>query len=204
MSKKLFRISEFAEAVGKSPQTIRRWEAQGKITPKRTESYQRLFTQDDVDKVLGIQKKDPKTVVYLRVSSHSQKDDLVSQRSSLEQWALASGTVVDEYITDIGSGLNFKRKNLAKLVNQAITEHQPINVIVAHKDRLARFGTELYEDIFTMTGGSVTIVNVESLSPTEELVQDILAILHVFSSRLYGLRRYEKAIKDQDKRGDLE
>ena len=125
----------------------------------------------------------------------SQKDDLESQRSAMEAWALASGTVVDEWVSDIGSGLNFRRKRLSELTRRAITEHQPIHLIVAHKDRLARFGFDLYEDIFTTTGGSITVVNQESLSPTEELTQDLLAILHVFSSRLYGLRRYEKKIK---------
>lgn len=195
MTKKLMRISEFAAAVGKSPQTIRRWEEAGRITPIYSGSGQRLFNQDHVNECLGRTPNPAITVVYLRVSSPGQKADLASQRSAMETWAIASGTTVDEWVTDIGSGLNFRRKNLGTLVRRAVVDRQPIHLIAAHKDRLGRFGNELYEDIFEMTGGSVTIVNQESLSPNEELVQDILAILHVFSSRLYGLRRYERAIK---------
>ena len=189
------RVSEFADKVGVSASTVRRWEDEGRITPIRSQTGQRLFTQEHVDHCLGRKPRQPITVVYLRVSSASQRDDLASQREAMEAWCAASGLVVDEWITDIGSGLNFRRKNLSALVKRAVVEHQPINVVVAHKDRLARFGFELFEDVFTMTGGSVTVVNHESLSPNEELVQDILAILHVFSSRLYGLRRYERAIK---------
>lgn len=188
------RVSEFADKVGVSASTVRRWESEGRIEPIRSETGQRLFTQAHVDHCLGRKPRQPITVVYLRVSSPSQKDDLESQRSAMEAWALASGTVVDEWASDIGSGLNFRRKRLSELTRRAIAEHQPIHLIVAHKDRLARFGFDLYEDIFTTAGGSITVINQESLSPTEELTQDLLAILHVFSSRLYGLRRYEKKI----------
>lgn len=192
---KLMRVSEFADQVGVSASTVRRWEKEGRVKPIRSESGQRLFSQEHVDHHLGRKPRQPITVIYLRASSPGQKSDLKSQREAMETWAIANGTVVDEWVSDIGSGLNFRRKNLSKLVHRAVTEHQPINMIVAHKDRLARFGFELYEDILTATGGSVTVVNQESLSPTEELTQDLLAILHVFSSRLYGLRRFEKTIR---------
>lgn len=191
-------MREFAARINRHPDTIRRWEREGRISPKRTDSGHRIFTEEDVNAALGIildsEPATPKTIVYLRVSSPAQKDDLTSQRCAMETWALNSGTVVDEWVEEIGSGLNFTRKKLTNILDEAMSG-TPITVIVAHKDRLARFGFELIEHVIENSGGSVVVVNQESLSPTEELVQDILAILHVFSSRLYGLRRYEKSIR---------
>lgn len=188
-------IREFASKIGVSTQTIRRWEKEGKITPAyRTPSGHRMFTQEQVNQYSNRPIKDPITIAYSRVSSHSQKDDLVSQKQAIEQWIVNNGTVLDDHYTDIGSGLSFKRKNLQKIIDLAVIDHQPINLIVAHKDRLSRFGFDLIEHIFIITGGSITVINLESLSPQEELVQDIVTILHAFSSRLSGLRKYKNQI----------
>lgn len=188
-------IREFASKIGVSTQTIRRWEKEGKITPAyRTPSGHRMFTQEQVNQYSNRPIKDPITIAYSRVSSHSQKDDLASQKQAIEQWVINNGTVLNDHYTDIGSGLSFKRKNLQKIIDLAVVDHQPINLIVAHKDRLSRFGFDLIEHILIITGGSITVINLESLSPQEELVQDIVTILHVFSSRLYGLRKYKKQI----------
>lgn len=188
-------IREFASKIGVSTQTVRRWEKEGKITPAyRTPSGHRMFTQEQVNQYSNRTIKDPITIAYSRVSSHSQKDDLTSQKQAIEKWAINNGTILDDHYTDIGSGLSFKRKNLQNIIDLAVIDHQPINLIVAHKDRLSRFGFDLIEHILTITGGSITVINLESLSPQEELVQDIVTILHVFSSRLDGLRKYKNQI----------
>lgn len=195
MTKKPMRVSEFGQRVGRSDSTIRRWDRNGLLVARRTESGQRYYTEDDVAKALRLPMAElSSTIVYLRVSSPGQKDDLESQRSAMEQFCLAAGIEVDEWVVEIGSGLNFKRKKLLDILDRAI-DGERITLVVAHKDRLARFGIDLIEHIITRRSGQLRIVNQESLSPHAELVQDILAILHVFSSRLYGLRRYEKKIK---------
>lgn len=189
------RVSEFAERIGRSASTVRRWESEGRIAPQRTATGQRFFTEEDVRAALNMPREQrASTVVYTRVSSSSQKDDLKSQRMAMETFCLGAGIAVDEWVSDIGSGLNFQRKGLLSLMDRAADGEQ-ITLLVAHKDRLARFGFDLIEHQIVRAGGKIVVVNHESLSPEAELVADILSILHVFSSRLYGLRRYEKAIR---------
>lgn len=99
-------MREFASRINRHPDTIRRWEREGRISPKRTDSGHRIFTENDVNAALGIildsETAAPKTIVYLRVSSPAQKDDLASQRRAMETWALNSGTVVDEWVEETG------------------------------------------------------------------------------------------------------
>lgn len=192
------RIGEFAKYVNRSTRTILRWEEQGLITPHKTASGQRYYTQEHLNTILNKTPTTHTNIAYIRVSSRNQKADLANQRKALETYTMNAGITVDEWVEEIGSGLNFTRPQLLSILDRSIQGREQVTLIVAHKDRLARFGYEFIEHVLSLNGGSVKIMNHESLSPQEELVQDILAILHVFSSRLYGLRRYEKAIK-QDK-----
>jgi predicted site-specific integrase-resolvase len=97
---------------------------------------------------------------------------------------------------DVGSGINFKRKGLKSILERAMSGEQ-LEAVVAYKDRLARFGYELAEGIISRNGGRVVVLNEVSLSPSEELAQDLLAILHVFSCRLRGIRKYREKIKEE-------
>ncbi|MBL1211342.1 IS607 family transposase [Geminocystis sp. GBBB08] len=130
------------------------------------------------------------TVVgYIRVSSHSQKQNLVTQRELLlHQYPNA------EIISETASGLNFKRKKLWNIMERAITGDVGC-VVVTHKDRLARFGFDFIEKLLERFGCKLVVLNKLHTSPEQELVQDILAIIHVFSSRLYGLRKYSNELK---------
>ena len=96
----------------------------------------------------------------------------------------------------MGSGINFKRKGLRALLERSLRGEQ-LEVVVAYKDRLARFGYDLLEWLFSRNGGRVVVLNQVSFSPEQELTKDLLTILHVFTCRLYGLRKYEKAIRDE-------
>ncbi|MGI8307363.1 IS607 family transposase [Saccharopolyspora hattusasensis] len=195
-----YRIGEFAARVGRSAQTVRRWEREGRITAKRTTTGQRYFDESDVRAVLqlGTPDADRATVVYCRVSSAGQKDDLASQVSAMETFCLNAGISVTEWITEIGGGMNFKRKKFVQLADR-IADGEVEHLVVAHKDRLTRFGFDLIEHVAERNGCRITVANTESLSPQQELVEDLLAIVHTFSCRLYGLRRYEKQIKaDRD------
>jgi putative resolvase len=133
-----------------------------------------------------------KTYAYLRVSSPTQKRDLANQHTAVEQFCIASGKEVGEYLEDVGSGLNYKRKHFLRLME--MVEHGEVSeIVIAHKDRLVRFGFEFFEKFCTDHGCRITVMNAESLSPEEEMVKDLLSIVHCFSSRPYGLRRYKKA-----------
>ena len=191
-----YRIGEFADKIGRSSSTVRRWEAEGRIEAKRSLGGQRYFDDSDVRKALRINVPDidRKTVVYCRVSSTGQKDDLKSQQWSMEQFCIARGVSVDEWITEVGGGMNFNRKKFLGIVDR-ISDGDVERLIVAHKDRLTRFGFDLIEHIARRNDCEVIVANAETLSPQQELVEDLLAIIHTFSCRLYGLRRYAKAIR---------
>lgn len=134
-----------------------------------------------------------KIITYCRVSSASQKKDLISQRFAVESFCLAAGKVIDEKLEDIGSGLNYKRKNFSKLM-EMVERGEVKEIVIAHKDRLVRFGFEWFEKFCIDHGVKLSVMNATALSPEEEMTKDLLSIIHCFSSRLYGLRKYKKKI----------
>lgn len=188
---KQYNISEFARRIGRSPSTVRRWDREGVLTTKRLPSGHRFFDEDDVRSVLGIAAEKRLTVVYCRVSSHGQKDDLQSQIQAMEQYCLSSGIAVDEWIKEVGGGMNFKRKQFLDLVDR-VASGEISRLIVAHKDRLVRFGFDLLDHLAKKNGCVIEVINQESLSPQEEMTEDLLSIVHTFSCRLYGMRKYQK------------
>jgi len=134
-------------------------------------------------------------VVYARVSSYAQKPDLKNQVKALREYCYEHSIRVDEWVEEIGSGLNYKRKKFNQIF-ELIELGEVSHLIVAHKDRLVRFGFEWFEDFCERHGTKLMIVNDDCCSLEQEMVQDLLSIIHVFSARLYGLRSYKKRIKD--------
>jgi putative resolvase len=114
----------------------------------------------------------------------------------MEQFCLACGLGVDEWISEIGGGMNLRRRKFLALMD-AVDRGEIATLVVAHKDRLARFGFEYLEHVAARNGREIAVANQESLSPQQEMVEDLLAIVHTFSCPLYGLRRYEKTLKDE-------
>jgi predicted site-specific integrase-resolvase len=191
----MYKIGEFAKKVGVTVYTVREWDKDGRLPARKTHTGHRYYTDEDVDKVLGISRADAKgkVVVYSRVSSQAQRPDLVNQRHILEQFCAGRGLTVDEWVDEIGGGLNFKRKQFLRIVDEVAAGKISI-LVIAHKDRLARFGFELIEHLCEVAGCQLLVMNTESLSPEQEMVQDLMTIIHCFSSRLYGLRNYKKTL----------
>jgi putative resolvase len=133
-------------------------------------------------------------VAYLRVSSQAQKPDLANQRAALEKFCIAKGIAIDEWVSEIGGGLNFKRPKFTVLVDRVIRGNIAM-LVIAHKDRLARFGFDLLVHLCQTHECQIVVLNTESLSPEQEMVQDLMTITHCFSARLYGLRNYRKAVQ---------
>lgn len=129
-----------------------------------------------------------KKIIYGRVSSNGQKDDLTRQIALLQQKYPSY-----ELITDIGSGVNLNRKGLRKIIDMAI-KGEIDEVVVVHKDRLCRFGYDLIEDIIIKySNGKITIIEeVRDKEPREELVEDVLQIMNIFVAKMNGLRKYNK------------
>ena len=173
-----------AAALGLHPQTLRRYATQGKIPYYRNSAGQRLY---DVDAYLhGI--AEPATICYCRVSSSKQRTDLDRQIAHMR--AIYPDA---EIVTDIAGGLNWKRAGLRSILER-LHRGDKLELVVAHRDRLARFGFELIEWLVQQNGGSVLVLNQSHASPESELTEDLLAILHTFSCRMHGLRRYRTAI----------
>ena len=136
-------------------------------------------------------------VIYARVSTRNQKDDLLNQVAFLRQFCNAKGIIVDQCIEDYGSGLNYNRKKWNELLDE-VMKRKIKTILVTHKDRFISVGYEWFEKFCMKFNTTIVIVNNEELSPQEELVQDIVSILHVFSCRLYGLRKYKKQIEGDE------
>jgi putative resolvase len=185
------RPHEFAEIAEVTVKTLHRWDKSGKLPAKRTPSNQRFYTLDDLAVAKGLQKtqSDRKNIIYCRVSSAKQKAELENQRTAMEAFFLAKGIVIDEVICEIGGGLNFKRRDFLRMLFDAIDGKVGL-IGVAHKDRLCRFAFELIETLLSRNGCQLIVANQVSLSPTQELVEDMLAIVHCFSCRIYGSRTY--------------
>lgn len=194
---KNYKPKEFAELLNVSVLTLQRWDNAGKLKAFRTPTDRRYYTYEQYKEFKGVVSSGKKIVIYTRVSTSNQKDDLKNQVEFLKQYANAKGIIVDEVIEDYGSGLNYNRKKWNKLIDECMTSDIS-TIIVTHKDRFIRFGFEWFERFLEKFNVKIVVVNNESLSPSEELVQDIISILHVFSCRIYGLRKYKKKIKEDE------
>ena len=191
-----YKPKDFAELTGVSVKTLQRWDREGILEANRTPTDRRYYTYDQYLQFKGIKTKNDirQVVIYARVSTKNQKDDLQKQVSFLRQFCNARGIIVDQCMEEYGSGLNYNRKKWNKLLDE-VMEQKIKTIIITHKDRFIRFGYDWFEKFCMKFHTTIVIVNNEELSPQEELVQDIVSILHVFSCRLYGLRKYKKQIE---------
>ncbi len=135
------------------------------------------------------------TIAYARVSGAAQKLDLVNQMKALEVYCAQHALKVDEWMQEIGSGLNYKRKQFHRLM-EMVELGQVRRIFIAHRDRLVRFGYGYFETFCERRHTDLVVIDGETLSPEQELVQDLLAILTVFSARLHGLRSYRQVLKE--------
>jgi putative resolvase len=201
ISRRLVPIGEAADALGASIATLRRWETEGKISAERTPGGQRRY---DLAKLLPERphKADVArmTFAYARVSSRDQKDDLERQKQVLELFCAQQGWTF-EVVADLGSGMNYHKKGLKRLLGDILTGRVG-RLVITNKDRLLRFGAELVFAICEAKNVEVVILNRgEDTTFEEDLAKDVLEIITVFSARLYGSRsRKNKRLLDDIKR----
>ena len=194
-----YKPKDFAELLGVSVKTLQRWDRDGILKANRTPTDRRYYTYDQYLQFKGIQTENDirDIVIYARVSTRNQKDDLQNQVEFLKQFCNAKGIIVNQCIEDFGSGLNYNRKKWNKLLDE-VMENKIKIIVISNKDRFIRFGYDWFEKFCEKFNTKIIIVNNETLSSNEELVQDIISILHVFSCRLYGLRKYKNQIKEDE------
>ena len=191
-----YKPGDFAELLGVSVKTLQRWDREGILKANRMPTDRRYYTYDQYLQFKGIKTKNDnrETVIYARVSTRNQKEDLQNQVAFLRQFCNAKGMIVDQCSEEYGSGLNYNRKKWNRLLEE-VMEQKVKTIVVTHQDRFIRFGYDWFERFCEKFHTTIVIVNNEELSPQEELVQDMISILHVFSCRLYGLRKYKNQIK---------
>jgi predicted site-specific integrase-resolvase len=175
-------------------QTLRRWDKKGKLTAERTPSGHRRYLRSDVTTFnpLGINTEpmSKPTIAYARVSSHDQKKDLDRQIKVLEMYCASQGWQ-HEMVSDLGSGMNYRKKGLVKLLD-LIVSGKAGRLVLTHKDRLLRFGAELVFSVCEAKNVEVVIINQgDERSFEEELASDVLEIVTVFSARMYGARSHK-------------
>jgi excisionase family DNA binding protein len=188
----LLSLEEAAKLLGVSKSTMRRWEEEGRIKPERTPGGHRRYRSEELTHMAThpMSKTDRVTIAYARVSSHDQKADLERQAILLSEFCTKNGWT-HEVIRDLGSGLNYHKKGLRELL-QRIMRNDVERLVITHKDRLLRFGAELVFAICEEFQTEVVIVNKsEDASYEDELTQDVLEIITVFSARLYGTRSHK-------------
>lgn len=196
---KNYKPKDFAEFIGVSVKTLQRWDREGILKANRAPTNRRYYTYEQYLQYKGIKTTEDNrhTVIYARVFTRNQKDDLKNQVAFLRQFCNAKGIIVDRCIEDYGSGLNYNRKEWNRLIED-VMEQRVKTIVVTHKDRFVRFGYDWFEKFCMRFNTNIVVVNNEDLSTQEELVQDIISILHVFSCRLYGLRKYKKQIEGDE------
>lgn len=181
------KLREAIQETGLSDKTLRKYADDGHIRSKRTPTGQRLF---DVESWVNGERAE-RVICYARVSSQKQRHDLTRQVEALRATHQEA-----ELVQDVGSGLNFKRKWLRAILERSM-RGEKLTVVVAHRDRLCRFGFELVSWVLQQNDGKVVVLSEASnLRPTQELTQDLLSVLGVFAARMHGLRKYRGAIKE--------
>ena len=201
---KYYSINEFSKILGVSAQTLRNWDANGKLHPHHTSTNgYRYYSHEQLNQVMNIKPNlNRLTIGYCRVSSHKQKDDLERQIENVKTYLIAKGQPF-EIISDIGSGINYKKKGLKELI-KLITQNKVEKVVILYKDRLLRFGFELVEYIASLYNCEIEIMDSTEKSEQQELVEDLVQIITVFSCKLQGKRagKARKLVKELVEEGD--
>ena len=196
---KRYKVGEFAKLLNVTVKTLQNWDKQGTLKAYRTPSNQRFYTEEQLNQVLGLsnEKQEEKPglkIGYCRVSTHNQKNSLQNQEEFLRNYTNAKGVILDDVLTDIGSGINYNRKNFNRIL-ELVEAKEISEIYVTYKDRFVRFGFDWFNTFCEKHGAKIIILNQPSTSPEQELAEDLLNIVTVFSARSHSLRTYKKQLE---------
>lgn len=193
----ILKPKDVSEILNVSQKTLQRWDKDGTLVAHRNPKNRRYYTQEQIDLFLGAKNNDKqrKHIAYSRVSNRGQKDDLINQNAFIQNYVNSKGIILDDFVSDIGSGLNYKRKNWNNLLNMVLN-NEVDTIYITYKDRFVRFGYDWFENFCNKFNTNIVVLNNKNSSPEEELIEDLISIIHVFSCRIYGLRKYKNKIKD--------
>ena len=196
---KRYKVGEFAKLLNVTVKTLQNWDKQGTLKAYRTPTNQRFYTEEQLNQILNLSnsnqmEKQGLKIGYCRVSTHNQKNNLKNQEEYLRSYTNAKGVILDEVFTDIGSGINYNRKNFNKIL-ELVEAGEVSEIYVTYKDRFVRFGFDWFNNFCEKHGTKIIILNQPSTSPEQELAEDLLNIVTVFSARSHGLRTYKKQLE---------
>ena len=195
----MIRLNDMAKRLGVSVKTLQRWDREGILVAKRNPNNRRYYTEDQYLEYIGSSnKKDRKIIAYTRVSSNNQKDDLQNQITFIRNYVNAKGEILDDVIQDIGSGLNYNRKHWNDLLLNQIPKGEIEKIYITYKDRFVRFGFDWFEKFCDKYNCEIVVINNPDTSLRQELIEDLISIIHVFSDRIPTLRKYKKDISSDE------
>lgn len=191
----MIRLNDMAKRLGVSVKTLQRWDREGILVAKRNPNNRRYYTENQYLEYIGSSNKNNrKTIAYTRVSNNNQKDDLQNQITFIRNYVNAKGEILDDVIQDIGSGLNYNRKHWNDLLLNQIPKGKIEKIYITYKDRFVRFGFDWFERFCNKYNCEIVVINNPDTSPQQELIEDLISIIHVFSDRIPILRKYKKDI----------
>ena len=193
-NKEILKPKDVAEILKVTTKTLIDWDKKGKLVAHRNIHDRRYYTRDQINEFLCVENRiSNDIVIYAIVSNKNQKDDLKNQIAFLENYCNTKGQFISKIITDIGSGLNYDRKNWNKMLLD-VENYKISKIVVSFKDRFVRFGFQWFKNYCERYGCKIEVINEnsEDKSPEEEMVDDLISIIHVFSCRIYGLRKYKR------------
>ena len=196
---KQYRVGEFAKLLNVTVKTLQNWDKQGALKAYRTPTNQRFYTEEQLNQILNLSnsnqiEKQGLKIGYCRVSTHNQKSSLQNQEDYLRNYTNAKRVILDEVFTDIGSGINYNRKNFNKIL-ELVEAGEVSEIYVTYKDRFVRFGFDWFNTFCEKHDAKIIVLNQPSTSPEQELAEDLLNIVTVFSARNHGLRTYKKQLE---------
>lgn len=205
MIKRSYKPKEFSKLVGCTVGTLQRWDREGILVAHRNPNNRRFYTEEQLEQFLLESSKTKhsgrKNVAYCRASSQKQKSSIENQEEFISVYTNAKGVIIDEVYSDIGSGLNYDRPQWNKLL-EMVRQEDVDTIYVTYKDRFVRFGFEWFEEYCKKYGTEIVVLNQKSTSPEQELAEDLLSIVTVFSARHHGLRTYKTKLKTEVEKRD--
>ncbi|WP_367297421.1 IS607 family transposase [Loigolactobacillus coryniformis] len=190
----MIKPNDMAKRLGVTVRTLQEWDRRGKLPAHRSPTNRRYYTEEQYQAYINDEPTAKKIVAYARVSTNGQKADLKNQIMFIQTYANAKGLILDEVLTDIGSGLNYDRNKWNKLLEEVL-KNKVGTIFITYKDRFIRFGYDWFERLCSAHGAKIIVLNNQATSPDRELVADTIDIVDDFTDRLSGLHKYSQMLK---------
>ena len=191
-----YNIAEFSKLINVSKQTLRNWDKNGKLVPIKLKSGHRRYTNEHLAKFNTNHKISKRlNIIYCRESTAQQKNSLNNQINKCKEFCINKGLTIDLIISDNLSALNYNRKGLKDILKLAL-EDKIENLIIYYKDRLVRFGFEMFEELAILNNFNIIIIDNSETDKTkeQEFAEDLISIIHHFSMKIYGKRSYKQKV----------